>query len=88
MAAKSSLDRRIKTLMMHQLRHYFALHAQNLFGAMGQVARQPVGSLMTIVVIAIALALPAGLRVLMNNVQVLSGSWRARSTSLFISRWM
>jgi cell division transport system permease protein len=30
---------------------------------------------MTIVVIAIALALPAGLRVLMNNVQVLSGSW-------------
>ena len=61
--------------MMHRLRHYLALHAQNLLGAIGQVARQPLGSLMTIVVIAIALALPAGLRVLMNNVQVLSGSW-------------
>jgi cell division transport system permease protein len=30
---------------------------------------------MTVVVIAIALALPAGLRVAMNNAEVLSGSW-------------
>ena len=60
---------------MYRLRHYLALHLQNLLGTVGQVARQPVGSLMTIVVIAIALALPAGLRVLMNNAQVLSGSW-------------
>lgn len=55
--------------------HYLALHAQNLLGALGRVARQPVGSLMTIVVIAIALALPAGLGVLLNNAQILSGSW-------------
>jgi cell division transport system permease protein len=61
--------------MMHRLKHYFALHAQNLFGALGRVARQPVGSLMTIVVIAIALALPAGLGVLLNNAQILNGSW-------------
>ena len=61
--------------MMHRLRHYLALHVQNLLGAVGQVARQPLGSLMTIIVIAIALALPAGLRVIMNNTQVLSGSW-------------
>ena len=61
--------------MMHRLIHYLALHAQNLLGALGRVARQPVGSLMTIVVIAIALALPAGLGVLLNNAQILSGSW-------------
>ncbi len=61
--------------MIHRLRHYFSLHTQNFFGAIGRVARQPIGSLMTIVVIAIALALPAGLRVLMNNAQILSGSW-------------
>ncbi len=61
--------------MTHRLRHYFALHAQNFFGSLGRVARQPVGSIMTIVVIAIALALPAGLRVLLNNAQILSGSW-------------
>ena len=61
--------------MMQRIKHYFALHAQNLLGALGRVARQPVGSLMTIAVIAIALALPAGLRVLLNNAQILSGSW-------------
>ncbi len=61
--------------MMRRLKHYLALHAQNLLGALGRVARQPGGSLMTIVVIAIALALPAGLRVLLNNAQILSGSW-------------
>ena len=60
---------------MHRLKHYLALHAQNLLGALGRMARQPVGSLMTIVVIAIALALPTGLRVLLNNAQILSGSW-------------
>ena len=60
---------------MHRLQHYFALHAQNLLGALGRMARQPVGSLMTIAVIAIALALPAGLGVLLNNAQILSGSW-------------
>ncbi|MCZ6585618.1 MAG: permease-like cell division protein FtsX [Gammaproteobacteria bacterium] len=61
--------------MMHRLTHYLALHAQNLLGTLGRMARQPVGSLMTIVVIAIALALPTGLRVLLNNAQILSGSW-------------
>jgi len=61
--------------MIRRLKHYVALHAQNLFGALGRVARQPIGSLMTIIVIAIALALPAGLRVLLNNAQILSGSW-------------
>lgn len=60
---------------MHQFKHYLGLHMQNLLGAVGQVIRQPLGSLMTIVVIAIALALPAGLRVIMNNTQALSGSW-------------
>lgn len=60
---------------MQRLKHYLALHAQNLLGALGRMARQPVGSLMTIVVIAIALALPTGLRVLLNNAQILSGSW-------------
>ncbi len=61
--------------MMHRFKHYLALHAQNLLGALGRIARQPVGSLMTIIVIAIALALPAGLTVLLTNAQILSGSW-------------
>ena len=60
---------------MGRFRHLLLLHAQNFFGAMGRIARQPVNSLMTIIVIAIALALPAGFRVLLNNAQILSGSW-------------
>ncbi|MGI9260080.1 MAG: permease-like cell division protein FtsX [Gammaproteobacteria bacterium] len=60
---------------MGRVRHLLLLHAQNLFGAMGRIARQPINSLMTIIVIAIALALPAGFRVLLNNAQILSGSW-------------
>jgi cell division transport system permease protein len=61
--------------MLDRIEHYLSLHAQNLLGAFGRLARQPVGSTMTIVVIAIALALPAGLRVLLNNFDSLSGSW-------------
>lgn len=61
--------------MVDRLRHYLSLHAQNLLGAYGRLLRQPVGSAMTVVVIAIALALPAGLRVLLNNFEALSGSW-------------
>ncbi|NIW23598.1 MAG: cell division protein [Gammaproteobacteria bacterium] len=61
--------------MLRRTTHYFSLHAQNLLGAFGRLLRQPVSSAMTIIVIAIALALPAGLRVLLNNFEALSGSW-------------
>lgn len=54
---------------------YFRLHGQNLSGAVGRLLRHPLGSLLTVLVIAVALALPAGLRVLVNNVGALSGTW-------------
>lgn len=69
------LKQHLDTEMIHQFKHYLALHIQNLLGAIGQIAQQPLGSLMTIFVIAIALALPASLRVITNNIQILSGSW-------------
>ena len=61
--------------MLNRLRHYLLLHVQNLLAAFGRLVNQPVGSAMTVIVIAIALALPAGLRVLLNNFEALSGSW-------------
>lgn len=61
--------------MFRRATHYFSLHTQNFLGAFGRLLHQPVGSAMTIIVIAIALALPAGLRVLLNNFETLSGSW-------------
>lgn len=62
---------------MDLISRYFSLHLQNLIGAARRISRQPLGSLMTIAVIAIALALPSGLRVMVNNARVLSGSWES-----------
>lgn len=59
------------------MKRYFELHLQNLVGAAGRLARQPVATLLTLLVIAIALALPAGLRVLVNNLGALSDSWQS-----------
>jgi cell division transport system permease protein len=56
-------------------RRYFALHAHNCRDALRRILRQPAGSSLTVMVIAIALALPAGLRVIVNNADLLSDSW-------------
>jgi cell division transport system permease protein len=59
------------------MRRYFELHLQNFIGACGRLAGQPFATLLTVLVIAIAIALPAGLRVLVNNAGALSGEWRS-----------
>ena len=50
-------------------------HAQTLVGTLGRLTRQPGGTAMTVAVIGIALALPAGLQLLVANVRALSGQW-------------
>jgi len=60
---------------MNLITRYLSLHVQEFAGAFGRALHQPFGSLMTISVIAIALALPSGLKVMVNNARVLSGSW-------------
>jgi cell division transport system permease protein len=59
------------------MRRYFSLHLQNLRGAVARLAGQPFATLLTVLVLAIAMALPAGLRVLVNNVGTLSGEWQS-----------
>ena len=61
---------------MGALEHYFGLHRANLVGAIRRLASQPFASLLTILVIATALALPAGLRVAVNNADAVSDSWQ------------
>ena len=61
---------------MRAIAHYFELHLQNGIGALGRLARQPVATVLTLLVIAIALALPAGLRILIDNAGTLSSSWQ------------
>lgn len=62
---------------MNGLSRYLTSHAQNLVAALGRLARQPVSTILTVAVIGIALALPAGLRVLVSNARNLSGSWES-----------
>lgn len=67
--------------------NYLLRHAQVLFYSLGQLVRTPFGSLATVAVIAITLALPAGLYVLLDNVQRLSGAWdSAAQLSVFLKR--
>lgn len=69
------------------LKNYFLRHFQTLFYALGQLSRRPFSTLMTVAVIGIALALPAGMHVMLKNVQtVLSGWDGAAQVSLFLHR--
>ena len=61
---------------MDMIARYLSLHVENMTGAVARVALRPLGSLMTILVIAIALVVPAGLRVMVDNARALSGTWQ------------
>lgn len=50
-------------------------HAQALVGSLGQYLRYPAGNLLTTAVIGIALALPAGFYLLLDNARALSRHW-------------
>lgn len=61
---------------MEALKHYLGLHRDNCVGAIRRLASQPFASVLTILVIATALALPAGLRVAVSNADAVSDSWQ------------
>ena len=61
------------------------IHAQTLISSLGRLTRVPFSFMMTVVVIAIALALPTGFYVLINNVQqISSGLVSNNQISLFL----
>ena len=51
---------------------YLERHAQALLGSLGRLARQPFATFLTIVVIGIALALPAALYLVVSNMRVVT----------------
>ena len=64
---------------------YLMHHLQMLIASLGYLSRQPFSSLMTSAVIAIALALPAGLYIALDNVSRLSAGWNGTTQiSLFL----
>jgi cell division transport system permease protein len=54
---------------------YGTRHLQALFGAAGRLVRSPLATLLTLIVIGVALALPAGLALLVNNLRVATGDF-------------
>lgn len=67
------------------MKNYFLRHAQVLFFSIGQLARTPLTTLMTLAVIGITLALPTSLYVLFDNLQRASHGWDAGvQISLFL----
>ena len=53
----------------------FLLHVGTCVGALGRLARQPFASLMTVLVIAVTLALPASMHLVIKNAQSISNNW-------------
>jgi cell division transport system permease protein len=54
---------------------YFTRHAQVLVGSLGRLLQAPFATLMTMGVIAVALALPLLLNLFLQNVQSATGNW-------------
>jgi cell division transport system permease protein len=57
------------------LRSWGSLHVSTAVAALQRLARQPFASLMTILVIAVTLALPSAMHLLIKNAQSISASW-------------
>ncbi len=70
-----------------RLRAWTLNHVQTSLASLGRLYRSPGASLMTVAVIAIALALPAGLDVLVSNARQLSGAWDGQARiSMFLNK--
>ena len=60
-------------------------HAQALFGALGRLARAPLATVLTLLVIGLALVLPAALGVLVRNAESATGGFgRAVDMSVYL----
>jgi cell division transport system permease protein len=75
MAMNRTADALVPARRSGILSTWFALHLGTAMAALGRVARQPFASLMTILVIAVTLALPAALHLVIKNAQAISGNW-------------
>lgn len=67
------------------LRAWSRRHAYSLLSSLGALLRQPMASLMTVIVLAITLSLPAGLHLLIDSAERVSANWQRLDTlSVFL----
>jgi cell division transport system permease protein len=57
------------------IKAYFGRHAQTLVGSLGRIVQHPFAALMTMGVVAVALALPLFLNLMLANVRIATGNW-------------
>ena len=66
---------------------WLARHAQTLVGSLGRIVQQPLATLMTMAVIAVALALPLFLAVFLHNIGAATANWnQAFDISVYMSK--
>lgn len=68
------------------VRAWMRRHAYSFLSSLGALVRQPVASAMTVIVLAIALSLPAGLHSALSNLHTVSRDWqRLDSLTVFLT---
>lgn len=68
-----------------QVHAWLESHRASLVDSLRRLGKQPIGSFFTCLVMAVALSLPMGLALLLDNVERLGGSWqRAAQISVFL----
>ena len=75
MAAIKSSDALTATRSSGPVASWAMRHVNTAIAALGRLARQPFASLMTMLVIAVTLALPSAMHLLIKNAQSISASW-------------
>jgi cell division transport system permease protein len=85
---KKSISPRTKKIagnFLDKFRAYLALHAQTLFFSLGKLLITPLTSIMTIIVLAISIALATSFYLLLANIEQLTGDLEASNQiSLFL----
>ena len=70
-----------------QINTWLARHAQTLLGSLGRIVQHPVATLMTMAVIAVALALPLFLDVFLQNLRSATSDWnQAFDISVYLDK--
>lgn len=83
---RHSASRRGRIRPLRLLAAWLSHHLQGALASLGRLLGNPLPTAMTVAVIAIALALPAGLYVLTRNMNALSKSWdQTTGISLFLT---
>lgn len=76
-----------KKIKLNPLVYWFTCHCRAFVFSIGEILRTPIASVMTLTVIGIAMALPTGLYVFLQNFQGLSKNWNSTpSISLYLKQ--